>query len=115
MLRLLFSRPRVLAGAAALTACHWFTATLLVTLLFHGVGVPVQLGLVMTAMPIAVLVGLVPVTLAGMGTREAAMIWLFADVAMAPEVLSVGLLYTLFVYWLPGLLGLSLTKRALKI
>jgi uncharacterized protein (TIRG00374 family) len=114
-LRRLLANPGVLLAAAALTLCHWFLALLLVTLLFWGVGAKVSFVFVMAAMPVAILVGLIPVTLGGMGTRDAAVVVLFANIVEPSQALAAGLLYTFFVYWVLGIAGLPFIARSLGL
>jgi uncharacterized protein (TIRG00374 family) len=102
-----------LTAILMLTAARWFAAILLTKLLFHGVGATVTLGFTTAALPIAIFIGLLPVTFGGMGTRDTAMVILFATFATAPQALAVGLLFSLFGHWLLAVLGLPFMKRAL--
>ncbi|NLE44136.1 MAG: flippase-like domain-containing protein [Chloroflexi bacterium] len=112
-LRSLLHHPRALAIIVFLTAINWFGSILQVKLLFDGVGAHTPLGLTTAAMPIAIFVGLLPVTVAGMGTRDSAMIVLFSTVASASQVLSVSLLYPILNYWLLAIIGIPFTAWAL--
>lgn len=55
--------------------------------------------------PLAILAGLLPLTFAGVGTRDAALVYLYAPYMAAPAAAALGLLCTLR-YVLPALLGL---------
>ncbi len=55
--------------------------------------------------PLAILIGLLPFTIAGIGTRDAALIVLFAPYLAAPAAAALGLLCTLR-YVVPALAGL---------
>ncbi len=114
-LRHFSTRPWVLITAAGLTLCHWILALTLVTLMFWGIGANVSPVFVMAAMPVAILVGLIPVTLGGMGTRDAAVVVLFASTAEPSQALAAGLLYTFFVYWVLGFAGLPFITRSLGL
>ena len=59
-------------------------------------------------------VAMLPVTLGGLGTREAALVALLAGQVAAPDALAAGLLYSLFTYVLLGAFGLLFTRRALR-
>lgn len=113
-LRRVVARPTLLAATASVTAAHWLLVGLLVTLMLAGSGADVTLADTITAMPAAILVGMAPITLAGMGTREGAMLLLFASTAGPAQILAAGLLYTLLVYWLPALAGLPFTRSVLR-
>lgn len=67
---------------------------------------------ILALVPIAILVGMIPITVAGMGTRESALIILFTNYIAAipvPLVLGVGLLSSLR-YWISALFGLPFAK-----
>ncbi len=106
------ARPGLLAAVAALTVIHWLLVGVLVTVLLSGS----EAGMADTiaAMPTAILIGMIPVTIAGMGTREAAMLLLFSTVAEPSQILAAGMLYTVLVYFLPALAGLAFTRSVLR-
>ena len=62
-------------------------------------------GLFGEAQSTAIFAGLLPVTLWGIGTRDVALVWMFADVAPAPAMAVVGML-TALRYIVPGLAGI---------
>lgn len=62
--------------------------------------------------PLAILVGLIPLTLAGMGTRDGAMIYLFQPYEKPALIVGVGLFASLR-YFVPGILGLPFLNRYL--
>jgi uncharacterized protein (TIRG00374 family) len=62
--------------------------------------------------PLALLAGLLPFTFAGIGTRDAALIFLFRDYFAAPTAAVLGLLCTAR-YLLPALAGLPFLQRYL--
>lgn len=74
-----------------------------------GVFVPVET--VLARVPMAIFAGLLPVSFCGVGTRDAALIWLFADVADTPTMAAVGLL-TALRYLVPGAVGIPLLSGA---
>jgi glycosyltransferase 2 family protein len=86
---------------------------LLVWLLYSGIGAEAPFLQVCRALPLAILAGLLPLTLSGIGTRDAALIVLMTPVATEAQSLAVGLLYTVIVYWLPALCGATVLRRAL--
>ncbi|MEW6234133.1 MAG: lysylphosphatidylglycerol synthase transmembrane domain-containing protein [Candidatus Omnitrophota bacterium] len=69
---------------------------------------------VIAALPIAIFIGLAPVTLSGAGTRDGAIIYLFQHYASYEISLSVGILYSIFGYWLLSLLGVPFMKAAFQ-
>lgn len=104
----------VLSLILLLTLVNWFASILQTKILFDGVGANVSLGFISAALPIAIFIGLLPITIAGMGTRDAAMISLFAPFATSHTILAVALLYSFFGYWLLSIIGIPFIKKALK-
>ena len=105
--------PRHLLGAVLATMLHWSLTMILVSVLFAGVGAPLDIATIATAMPLAIFAGLLPITLGGFVTREAALVALLAGQAAAPDAFAAGLLYSLYTYVLLGGFGLFFTRRAL--
>ncbi len=114
-LRSLAARPGYLAAVALLTAFNWLAAIFMTFLFFGGVGAQVPLIFTAAALPLAIFVGLLPVTIGGMGTRDGAMVYLFSAFAAPAQAMAVGLLYSFFAYWLLALLGLPFMKGALRL
>ncbi len=63
--------------------------------------------------PIAILAGLVPLTFAGVGTRDAALVVLLGPLVGADVAAALGVLF-LLRYLVPGLLGVPLLPRVLR-
>lgn len=66
-------------------------------------------------MSIAVLIGIIPVSISGIGTRDSAMIYLLHPWVTPENALSAGILFTLLNYWLPAFAGLSVFKKHKQI
>jgi len=81
-----------------------------IDLLLKSAGVFVSPGEVLARIPMALYAGLVPVAAMGIGTRDAALVWLFSDVAAASTMAAVGLL-TALRYLVPGAVGIPLLGR----
>lgn len=71
----------------------------------RAVGVVLPWHEVFARVPIAIFVGLLPLSFCGIGTRDSALVWLFADLAPAPAMTVVGLL-TALRYLVPGAVGI---------
>jgi uncharacterized membrane protein YbhN (UPF0104 family) len=87
------------------TLLIWFLYLLQIWLLAAALNAPIPLLSSFGLSALALLAGLAPMTLAGVGTRDAATIYLFAPFIAAPEGAALGLMLTLR-YVLPGLAGL---------
>lgn len=113
-LRLLLRRPALLLWVLTLTVLNWLASVVQTWIFYLALRESVPFVSVLAALPAAIFVGLLPITLMGMGTRDAALIRLLATHAAAPVSLGVGLLYSLCGYWLPGLFGLPFLRSALR-
>jgi hypothetical protein len=113
-LRVLIRSPGLFVRVLALTLANWIASVVQAWLFYLSLGSAIPFARVLAALPAAIFVGLVPITIAGMGTRDTALIRLLAGQA-APEIsLGVAMLYSLFGYWLPGLAGLPFLRNALR-
>lgn len=111
--RVLAQNPGALLLIVFYTAFKWLLSVVQTWLCFHALGHPISLALTSGALPLAVFVGLIPITISGMGTRDGALVFLCRGHAPAEVTLGVGLLYTLFGYWLISIVGLPLLRKAL--
>ncbi|MDX9754169.1 MAG: lysylphosphatidylglycerol synthase transmembrane domain-containing protein [bacterium] len=97
-----------------ITALNWFMSFFQTWLCYRAFNSPVPLSYILAALPIAIFVGLIPVTLSGMGTREGAVMMLFQEYASQEVNFSVGIMYSIFGYWLLTLLGIPFMNAALR-
>ena len=112
-LRTLAQDKKSFALIISLTFGKWFVSILQTKLFFQSIDVQVPLLFTATAMPIAIFVGLIPITLSGMGTRDSAIVFFFSDYASSSQSLAVGILYSFFGYWLLSIIGLPFMQKAL--
>lgn len=108
----LYSDPSAFFWIVLLTFANWFASYLQTWLCYQSLQAVVPLGYVCAALPVAIFVGLLPITTAGMGTRDAAMIYLFQGFAAYETNLAVGVLYSIFGYWVLTLAGLPFMRMA---
>lgn len=94
-----------------LSLASWILAVFQTVLFFYALHINIPFLFTMANVPIAIFIGLIPVTLGGMGTRDAAIILLFSEYAQANQLLSVGILFSLIRYWLPSIIGIPFMKR----
>ncbi len=73
-------------------------------LVFLCIHADVSLAFVLSLVPLAILVGLLPITVGGIGSRDAAMIALFSPYTEVTKVVFVGLFGSVR-YFVPGLCG----------
>lgn len=102
----LLQAKRYLFLGLSASALNWFLSLVQVYFLFAGVGVLVPFVQIMTWLPLAIFVGILPITLEGMGTRDGALIYFFSTLASTSQIITVGIWYSLLGYWFLAILGL---------
>ena len=103
--------PRLLIGAWTVAVACWVSNLLVMFLLLKAVGAGVEFSTVAATMPLAILVGILPLTISGMGTRDGALVFLLKGIAAPAVILAGTLLYTAAVYWMLALIGLAFLGR----
>jgi hypothetical protein len=101
-------------GALALASASlalWILHLAQIDLFLKAAGVFVSWDAMLARVPVAIFAGLLPVSFCGIGTRDTALVWLFADVAPSATMAAVGLL-TALRYLLPGAAGIPLLAGA---
>ena len=104
------SRAGALPAILGLSVLLWSFHLLQIFLFFPSLRHPVPIGTTLSLIPLAIFVGLLPITIGGMGTRDSALIFLFAPYANAAVMAGVGLLCTMR-YWVDSLLGVPFFNR----
>lgn len=102
---LFWQNPWNAAGLLLFSVFLWFLHLLQIWLFTLALGAEVPLISALALAPLAILAGLLPLTFAGVGTRDAALIFLFRPFMDAGTGAALGLLCTLR-YLLPALGGL---------
>lgn len=98
--------PRTLTLLSVSTLALWCLHLWQIELFMRAAGVFVPWQIAAARLPLAIFAGLLPVSFCGVGTRDAALVWLFADVAPAGAMAAVGLL-TALRYLAPGAVGIA--------
>jgi len=110
-MRSLLDNRALFVKAALYSIIIWILAMLQILMFFYALHINVDLLYLFANMPIAIFVGMLPVTIGGMGTRDAAIIFLFSDYGTVSELLAVGMLFSLFRYWLLSIIGLPFMQK----
>ena len=92
----------------------WFLAVVQTLMFFYALGIDLSFLFTMANTPIAIFIGMIPVTLGGMGTRDAAIIFLFSEFATPEKLLGVGILFSIFRYWLLSLLRIPFMQNTMN-
>jgi glycosyltransferase 2 family protein len=111
----LLRQPGRLSVAALASIACWVAATLIVVSLLSVTRAEVAFMSTLALWPPALLVGQLPLTLAGMGTRDMAFIYMlraggYSEISES-AVLAATFGYALVATWLPALIGLPFTMR----
>jgi uncharacterized protein (TIRG00374 family) len=93
-----------LPSILGLSVLLWGLHVMQIYLFFPSLGKWMPLAPVLAYVPLSLLVGLLPITIGGMGTRDSALIFLFSSYADPSLMAGVGLLCSLR-YWADTLLG----------
>jgi glycosyltransferase 2 family protein len=111
-----WAHPRRLLAISALSLLSWSLSLGIIYSLLLLANAALGIGAVASLWPLAVLVGLLPVTLAGMGTRDAAFVYLVGSTgstaAEPSRILLATFGYSLLATWLLALIGLPFMLRA---
>ena len=106
------SRERA-AGIVVVSLSMWLLNLIQIWLLILALGAPVRFIDNLALTPLAILAGLVPLTFAGVGTRDAALIVLYQPFMAPSMAAALGILCTLR-YMLPAVVGLPFLSRYLE-
>ena len=113
VLKVFIRQPQKILPVLLYALILWSIVILEVKLLFLALGANISLFYIAAVFPLAIFVGLIPITIAGMGTRDSAIIYFFSFLTKSSICLGVGFLYSFFSYWFLALLGLPLMKKLL--
>lgn len=106
-------RPLRLLLMAAMSVALWFLHLVQIWWLLPALNVHAPLGAHLALASLSILVGLLPLTIAGIGTRDSALIVLYQPFFAAPIAAALGLFCTLR-YVIPALIGLPFLPRFLS-
>ncbi len=109
-----WSDPPQLARVAVTSLVIWFFHLFQIWLFTRAVRAEVPFVANLALAPLAILAGLLPLTFAGVGTRDAAIVALYRPFLSPPAAAAVGLLCT-SRYLLPALGGLPFLGRYLRL
>lgn len=110
----LTNNKRVFVVIVVYSLFPWLLAIIQTIAFFYALKIDIPLSFTMANIPIAIFIGLIPVTLGGMGTRDAAIIFLFSEYATPSELLGVGILFSIFKYWLMSLIGIPFMRKMMR-
>jgi len=83
----------------------WFLGGLTVYALVLAIGADMSWAQTYSIFPLAILAGLVPITVSGIGTRDSAFVLLLSQHIPVEEATLIGIGYTLFAYWILSIIS----------
>lgn len=110
-MRSLLSSKALFMKTSFYSAIIWILAMLQIFLFFYALNIDVDLLYLFASMPVAIFIGMLPISIGGMGTRDAAIIVLFSEYGTVSELLAVGILFSFFRYWLLSIIGLPFMRK----
>ena len=111
-MKLVTNDKKVVSTVMFYSFSFWFLSVVQILTFFYALGINLPLAFAMANIPIVIFIGYIPITLGGMGTRDAAIVFLFSDYAEPSILLGVGILFSVFRYLLPSLLGIPFMRKA---
>ncbi len=109
----LAARPARLIAIVLASPLLWVLHTAQIYFFFRALNADVPFLLVLALTPVAILVGLLPLSIGGMGTRDAALVALFLPWVPPSTMVGVGLLVSTR-YWIPSAFGVFLLPGFLR-
>ncbi len=108
-------RPKLVLVTMLSSLAVWLTNLSLAIYLAKALGVS-RVAEIAVGLPLAIWVGLVPVAMGGIGTRDAALVYFLSDKIEVEILTLVALGYTLVTYWMTALISLPfVTMDAVRL
>jgi len=100
------SQPHCIRKSVGTALLLWLFPFLYAYLLALSLGIEISFMLICISLPLISLIDLLPISISGIGTRDAALVYLFGLESIAPEqTIAFSLTYLIFSYWFIALLG----------
>jgi uncharacterized protein (TIRG00374 family) len=93
-----------------ITVLIWVFHFLQIYFIFLALGLALTANLLFAFIPISLFIGMLPITIGGIGTRDAALIYFLSPFAPAALILSGAILITFIRVWFIGLAGLPFIR-----
>jgi uncharacterized protein (TIRG00374 family) len=113
-LRILVKNKKIFLIVVSYTLLVWICSILQILVFFYALGIKVPIAALLIGAPVAILIGQIPITLGGAGTRDAAFIIMFSEYALPEQMLSVGIFFSFFRVWLPSIIGIYFMRKVIN-
>jgi glycosyltransferase 2 family protein len=104
-------RPSAIAITFVGSAAIWTCGAAIIYLLIRATGYVVTISYIAAIYPVSILAGLMPISVSGIGVRDAALVSLLRRHVPLEAALIVSFGYTMLTYWFLSLLGLPVLFR----
>lgn len=104
------NKKSLLLSIVLISVLFWAGHLFQIYLFFHAANVEIPYIEVIYYVPIAIIVGLVPITVGGIGTRDATLLVLLGGIYPAESIVLAGLLISLR-YFIPGIIGMFFIRN----
>ena len=109
-------RPGYASMAVALSLAAWTNNTLMLVCTLRAVGVTAPALELARAAAVGILAGVIPVSISGIGTRDAVLVLVLEPYGQAASVAAGSFLFTVLMYWFLALVGsVSLGSETLRV
>jgi uncharacterized membrane protein YbhN (UPF0104 family) len=93
----------------------WGINITIITTLFLSAGINISLNQILSFWPISIIIGLLPISISGFGSRDITFISLIDMPELSESVLTATFLYTAHLYWLLGIISaIIIVSKKLK-
>ena len=106
--------PAAVSQTLAGSFITWSIGGCIVLTLTKSFAIDLTPSFIFSIYPTAVIAGLVPITVSGIGTRDSAFVILLSSHLPPEEATLVGIGYTVFVYWLLSLICFPVVAREIS-
>jgi len=112
--RLIIPRRKEIFCGFIISILCWTTNCLIIALLLRSIDRTFQIWIAYSAAPPSIFMGILPISLWGVGTRDAALAYFLDGFTNIENIMAAGFLYTALVYWLLGFIGIPALLFARK-
>ncbi len=105
------NHPKYIIASGIASTANWMNSVISTYFLFLAFQTITPLSAVVAYLPLTLFIGLIPITIAGIGVRDSAILALFSKYATSTQSLAVGICYSFLGYFLFMLVGIPLVIK----
>ena len=112
--KIIINNPKLFIISMLCSITPWLIIIICVKIFFLAFATDLPLLTILVTQPIAIFLGLIPITFSGVGVRESAMLYLYSSIAKESVILAVGLTYSIVAVIFLPLICLPFLIKILK-